>query len=101
MLKQIILSSNDNGKAREINVAVCCIAGDPNLLEVAGTWPAEVQCEMRAAVQRDMQVLPDFVTEQEEASLLAELEPVLKKMRYEFDHWDNVSNTTIKIILLN
>lgn len=47
---------------------------------------------MRAAVQRDMQVLPGFISEQEETSLLAELEPVLKKMRYEFDHWDNVSN---------
>ncbi|XP_026313471.1 alpha-ketoglutarate-dependent dioxygenase alkB homolog 7, mitochondrial [Hyposmocoma kahamanoa] len=41
------------------------------------------------AVQRDMQVLPEFISEQEETSLLAELEPVLKKMRYEFDHWDN------------
>lgn len=77
---------------------ICSIIGDPNLLEVAGSWPAEVQCEVRAAVQRDMQVLPDFISEHEEASLLAELEPVLKKMRYEFDHWDNVSsNTNLKL----
>ncbi|KAM3957853.1 alpha-ketoglutarate-dependent dioxygenase alkB homolog 7, mitochondrial [Aphomia sociella] len=38
---------------------------------------------------KDMQVLPDFVTEEEEIALVAELEPYLKKMRYEFDHWDN------------
>lgn len=61
---------------------------------MAESWPAQEQCEVRTAVQRDMQVLPDFVSEQEEASLLAELEPVLKKMRYEFDHWDNVSDYT-------
>lgn len=76
------------------------IVGDPNLLEVAGSWPAEVQCELRAAVQHDMQVLPNFISEQEEASLLGELEPVLKKMRYEFDHWDNVSYNTFLILKL-
>lgn len=38
-----------------------------------------------------MRVLPNFITEEEEASLLGEVEPQLKRMRYEFDHWDNVS----------
>ncbi|XP_073947910.1 alpha-ketoglutarate-dependent dioxygenase alkB homolog 7, mitochondrial isoform X2 [Choristoneura fumiferana] len=36
-----------------------------------------------------MRVLPGFISEEEETALLAELEPVLKRMRYEFDHWDN------------
>lgn len=38
-----------------------------------------------------MQVIPEFVTKEEEAAMLAELDPQLKRMRYEFDHWDNVS----------
>lgn len=38
-----------------------------------------------------MQVYPEFITEREEIALLNELEPQLRRMRYEFDHWDNVS----------
>ncbi|KAK6631298.1 hypothetical protein RUM44_005824 [Polyplax serrata] len=37
----------------------------------------------------DMKVLDDFVTEDEENSLLQEVEPELKKLRYEIGHWDN------------
>ncbi|KAK2833595.1 hypothetical protein Q5P01_017484 [Channa striata] len=37
------------------------------------------QVEVRAA----------FISEEEEAALLRELEPGLKKKRYEFDHWDD------------
>lgn len=38
-----------------------------------------------------VEVRPGFVTEEEEQALLRELEPGLKKKRYEFDHWDDVS----------
>ncbi|XP_028174035.1 alpha-ketoglutarate-dependent dioxygenase alkB homolog 7, mitochondrial-like, partial [Ostrinia furnacalis] len=65
------------------------LAGDPSLIEILPSWKADEEPELRAAVLRDMQVLPDFVSEAEEAALLAELEPALKRMRYEFDHWDN------------
>ena len=34
----------------------------------------------------------NFVTEEEEKSLLNEVDPYMKKLRYEFDHWDNVEN---------
>lgn len=64
-------------------------------MEVAPSWPPDEDPELRAAVLRDMQVFPNFVSEAEEASLLAELEPYLKRMRYEFDHWDNVRNNFI------
>ncbi|XP_026470788.1 alpha-ketoglutarate-dependent dioxygenase alkB homolog 7, mitochondrial-like [Ctenocephalides felis] len=37
----------------------------------------------------NMIVLKEFVTPQEEENLMNELEPLLKKRRYEFDHWDN------------
>lgn len=36
-----------------------------------------------------MTVLADFITEEEEQTLLQEIEPYLKRMRYEFDHWDD------------
>lgn len=67
-------------------------------MEVSSSWPQSEEPELRAAVLRDMQVFPDFVSEAEEAALLDELEPYLKRMRYEFDHWDNVSETLIKCI---
>ncbi|XP_068575048.1 alpha-ketoglutarate-dependent dioxygenase alkB homolog 7, mitochondrial [Cebidichthys violaceus] len=36
-----------------------------------------------------VEVRTGFITEEEEGSLLRELEPGLKKKRYEFDHWDD------------
>ncbi|XP_055604036.1 alpha-ketoglutarate-dependent dioxygenase alkB homolog 7, mitochondrial [Uranotaenia lowii] len=50
-----------------------------------GEWPADD----RLKFQTDMTVIPNFITEAEEKSLLEELEPYLKRMRYEFDHWDD------------
>lgn len=38
-----------------------------------------------------MTVHQDFITDAEEKSILEEIEPYLKRMRYEFDHWDDVS----------
>lgn len=55
------------------------------------SWNEDQEPELRRAVLADMQVYPDFITEKEENALLQELEPVLRRMRYEFDHWDNVS----------
>lgn len=37
-----------------------------------------------------VEVRTDFITEEEEAAFLHELEPGLKKKRYEFEHWDDV-----------
>lgn len=48
----------------------------------------------RELVQRlgaQVEVRTSFITEEEEAAFLQELEPGLKKKRYEFDHWDDVS----------
>lgn len=35
-------------------------------------------------------VIPNFITEKEEASLLDEINPHMKRMRYEKSHWDDV-----------
>lgn len=48
-------------------------------------WPTIVRQEF----VRDMTLVENFVTETEEKSLLDELEPVFKRMRYEHDHWDD------------
>ncbi|OAD58838.1 putative alpha-ketoglutarate-dependent dioxygenase ABH7, partial [Eufriesea mexicana] len=36
-----------------------------------------------------MQILPNFVTIEEEMSLIEEIEPYIKKLRYEQSHWDD------------
>lgn len=36
-----------------------------------------------------MVIHTDFITEAEEQHFIEELEPYLKRMRYEFDHWDD------------
>ncbi|KAI4877777.1 hypothetical protein NFI96_033000, partial [Prochilodus magdalenae] len=41
------------------------------------------------AVRGHVEVRENFITEEEENALLQELEPGLKKKRYEFDHWDD------------
>ncbi|XP_040172564.1 alpha-ketoglutarate-dependent dioxygenase alkB homolog 7, mitochondrial [Anopheles arabiensis] len=57
----------------------------PPCVTFFGHWPAAE----RATFLADMRVLERFVDEPEEQSLLAEIEPYLKRLRYEFDHWDD------------
>lgn len=38
----------------------------------------------------DMALMENFISPTEEDSFLKELEPYLKRLRYEFDHWDDV-----------
>ena len=48
--------------------------------------------ETESILAKDMLVFPDFLSQAEEESLLGEVEPYMKRLRYEFDHWDNVSH---------
>ncbi|CAG0888652.1 unnamed protein product, partial [Darwinula stevensoni] len=36
-----------------------------------------------------MRIFPHFLSEEEESSLMSEIEPYMKRLRYEFDHWDD------------
>lgn len=45
--------------------------------------------EEKAVIKSDMVVMDDFLHEDEEKSLIEELEPHMKRMRYQFDHWDD------------
>ena len=42
-------------------------------------------------VDGNLEVREDFITEEEESFLLKEVEPYLKRQKYHFDHWDDVS----------
>lgn len=52
-----------------------------------------------------MKVLPDFISEEEEDILIQEVDPYMKRLRYEYSHWDNVSEmrliNTIYIEIFN
>lgn len=39
----------------------------------------------------NLEICEDFVSEDEESALLKEVEPYLKRQKYQFDHWDDVS----------
>ena len=42
-------------------------------------------------IKDDFLVYEDFVTEEEEKSILQEIEPYLNRLKYEQNHWDDVS----------
>ena len=52
-----------------------------------------IQCsgdDVQEIMMKDMIIIPDFVTAEEEQSILDEVEPYLKRLRYESSHWDDV-----------
>ena len=46
--------------------------------------------ELGLLLRKDMLVFPNFINQEEETSLFTEIEPYLKKLKYEHDHWDKV-----------
>jgi hypothetical protein len=40
--------------------------------------------------EKTLLIKEDFLSNEEEESLLEEVDPYMKKLRYEYDHWDNV-----------
>lgn len=54
------------------------------------SWMSGSSAAILAAVRSNVQVLQNFISEEEEAAFLKELDPGLKRKRYEFDHWDDV-----------
>lgn len=58
-----------------------------NLTCFHGLWPSAEQRDF----EQHMRIIPEFITEEEEKQLHEEIEPYMSRMRYEFDHWDDVS----------
>lgn len=46
--------------------------------------------EQMKNVVSSMIIHSDFLSVEEEQSVFAEVQPYMKKLRYEFDHWDDV-----------
>uniref|UniRef100_A0A1I7XC61 2OG-FeII_Oxy_2 domain-containing protein n=1 Tax=Heterorhabditis bacteriophora TaxID=37862 RepID=A0A1I7XC61_HETBA len=44
---------------------------------------------LRTLVEASLRVIPEFLLPEEEKSLLEEVEPHMKRLRYEKSHWDN------------
>lgn len=44
----------------------------------------------RACNLKNFEIFRDFITEAEEKSLLVDVEPHMKRLRYEKSHWDDV-----------
>jgi hypothetical protein len=53
---------------------------------------------LKHVLVNDMTVIENFISPDEENSILKEIEPYLKRLRYEFDHWDDVSSVQYVII---
>lgn len=51
-------------------------------------------------IAEDMQVLPDFITPEEEQWLVSDIQPAFKRIKYEYSHWDNVGDRTLWIKVL-
>lgn len=43
-----------------------------------------------ANVSSSFTLIPNFISKAEEEILMKEVEPHLKRLKYEFDHWDDV-----------
>lgn len=62
----------------------------PNYIEFCGNW---VLVDKNNFLN-DMIVEENFLSEKEEMQLFNEVEPYMKRLLYEFDHWDDVCMTT-------
>lgn len=58
---------------------------DSTHFEFHGQWPAEEQQRFI----KDLRLHTDFISAEEETQLLAEIEPYMKRLHYEYDHWDD------------
>lgn len=48
--------------------------------------------EEKSVLLNSMLLFEDFLTPNEEKTMFDEVEPYMKRLRYEFDHWDDVSS---------
>ncbi|XP_055716517.1 alpha-ketoglutarate-dependent dioxygenase alkB homolog 7, mitochondrial [Phlebotomus papatasi] len=56
-----------------------------SFMEFQKEWPEK---DLKDFLQ-DMTVIPNFLSSEEVDKIMQEIEPYLKRMRYEFDHWDD------------
>jgi len=76
--KTLVASYHDGENCDEDGVEKYMFFSNPN-------------CASKEIMMRDMRVVEDFLNEEEEKSMHEEVEPHMRRLRYEFDHWDDVS----------
>ena len=64
-----------------------------DILEATDTETADI-------LKGNIAVYQNFITEEEEKALFDEVEPHLKRLRYEKDHWDDVRRLRLKFGLI-
>lgn len=75
---------NDSNIAQFLENAETTTTAAP-YIEFEGSWPLDVQQKFI----QDMTVIENFISPEDEDALMGEIEPYLKRMRYERDHWDD------------
>jgi hypothetical protein len=66
-------------------------AAENNYFDFCGKFPAD----RRQSFLSGFSLHADFVNEEEETEFIREVDPHLRRHKYETDHWDNVSSRTV------
>lgn len=78
-------SVGQNENEKSVQVHASHPTNSSQIFHFQNDWPTAE----KMAIKRDMIIVEDFISEAEEQSLIAEAEKSLKRMRYEYDHWDD------------
>ncbi|XP_013787528.1 alpha-ketoglutarate-dependent dioxygenase alkB homolog 7, mitochondrial-like [Limulus polyphemus] len=62
---------------------------DINITDTDNKLPCYLEGVFTEIVANSMVVYEDFLNEEEEKNIIDEIEPYMKKLRYEYDHWDD------------
>lgn len=68
------------------SVANQTVSKSPHYIDFVDHWPSDE----KENLLNDFFVLPNFVSAEEEKALIEEIDPYMKRLKYEFDHWDDV-----------
>ncbi|KAF6204244.1 hypothetical protein GE061_002584 [Apolygus lucorum] len=69
------------------NIGCRRLSAQPGLVELVQL--NKIPDDLAKEVLKNFRIIPDFITKDEENDLLGELEPKLRRMRYQYDHWDD------------
>lgn len=62
---------------------------DKTVARSVTTYYYTMDISLEKEIRTNMLVQEDFLSEYEEMSLLNEVDPYMRRLRYEYDHWDN------------
>ncbi|KYN03914.1 putative alpha-ketoglutarate-dependent dioxygenase ABH7, partial [Cyphomyrmex costatus] len=84
---------------RNINRAFYCSTSKHNVNSEKTIPKNDAIKDWRIELYDTMKVLPNFINEKEEDILVQEVDPYMKRLRYEFSHWDNVKYHYISLFI--